>query len=324
VSVHIGSLMPSQPVDLSIVTSLFRSAGHLEEFHARCTQAAAALTSSYEIVLVNDGSADDSLRIALEIHKRDPRVRVIDLSRNFGHHKALMTGLAHSRGELVFLIDSDLEEDPAWLGRFREAMSATGADVIYGVQQIRKGGRFERATGELFFRVFNRVLTHPIPANVVTARLMTRRYVRALVAHRDQEVFLAGLWMTTGFDQRPLTVTKESRSASTYSPLRRLSVLVNALTSFSNRPLIYIFELGVAVILLSVAAAIYLMYRRLTGSVGVPGWASIMVSIWFLGGLMIFCIGVIGIYLAKVFTETKDRPYTIVRAEYGPDADTAP
>jgi putative glycosyltransferase len=315
--------MPLHPVGLSIVTSLFGSAAHLEELHARCTKAAAALTSSYEIVLVNDGSADDSLRMALDIHRRDPRVRVIDLSRNFGHHKALMTGLAHSRGELVFLIDSDLEEDPAWLIQFREAMSATGADVVYGVQQTRKGGWFERATGDLFFSVFNRMLTHPIPANVVTARLMTRRYVRALVAHRDREVFLAGLWKMTGFDQRPLPITKESRSPSTYSPLRRLSVLVNALTSFSNRPLIYIFELGVAVIVLSVAAALYLMYRRITGSVGVPGWASIMVSIWFLGGLMIFCIGVIGIYLAKVFTETKDRPYTIVRAEYGSDTDAA-
>jgi putative glycosyltransferase len=313
--------MTPQPVALSIVTSIFRSADHLEEFHARCTKAASSLTTSYEIVFVNDGSPDDSLRLALDIHRRDPRVRVIDLSRNFGHHKALMTGLAYARGDLVFLIDSDLEEDPAWLPVFHDALHTTGADVIYGVQQKRKGGWFERATGELFFRVFNHILTQPIPANVVTARLMTRRYVRALVAHRDQEVFIAGLWMMTGFEQRPLTVAKESRSSSTYSPLRRLSVLVNALTSFSNRPLIYIFELGVAVVLLSIAAALFLMYRRLTGRVGVPGWASIMVSIWFLGGLMIFCIGVIGIYLAKVFTETKDRPYTIVRAEYGSDAD---
>ena len=316
--------MPPQPVDVSIVTSLFRSASHLEEFHARCTKAASSLTASYEIVLVNDGSADDSLRVAIAIHKRDPRVRVIDLSRNFGHYKALMTGLARSHGDLVFLIDSDLEEDPGWLPRFRDELSATGADVIYGVQKTRKGGWFERATGELFFSVFNQALTQPIPANVITARLMTRRYVQALISHRDQEVFLAGLWMITGFDQRPLTVTKESRSPSTYSPLRRLSVLVNALTSFSNRPLIYIFELGIAVVLLSIAAALFLMYRRLTGTVGVPGWASIMVSIWFLGGLMIFCIGVIGIYLAKVFTETKDRPYTIVRAEYGSDTDAPP
>lgn len=310
--------------ELSVVTSMFRSAPHLEEFHARCTKAAAALTASYEIVFVNDGSTDESLRVALAIRQRDPRVRVIDLSRNFGHHKALMTGLAHARGDLVFLIDCDLEEDPAWLTRFRDAMRETGADVIYGVQQTRKGGWFERTTGRVFFAIFNQLLTHPIPANVLTARLMTRRYVQALVSHRDQEVFLAGLWMITGFDQRPVPVTKVSRSPSTYSALRRLSVLINALTSFSNRPLIYIFQLGFVVVLLSIAAGVFLMYRRLTGTIGVPGWASIMVSIWFLGGLMIFCIGVLGIYLAKVFTEAKERPYTIVRAEYGPESDRTP
>jgi putative glycosyltransferase len=316
--------MSLRPLELSVVTSMFGSAPHLEEFHARCTKAAAAVATSYEIVFVNDGSADDSLRVALEIRRRDPRVRVIDLSRNFGHHKALMTGLAYARGDLVFLIDCDLEEDPAWLPMFRDAMRQTGADVIYGVQQKRKGGWFERTTGQLFFTIFNQLLTHPIPDNVLTARLMTRRYVQALVSHRDREVFLAGLWMITGFDQRPLPVTKVSRSPTTYSALRRLSVLVNALTSFSNRPLIYIFQLGFAVVLLSIAAALFLMYRRVTGTIGVPGWASIMVSIWFLGGLMIFCIGVLGIYLAKVFTEAKDRPYTIVRAEYGPDTDAAP
>ena len=116
--------------------------------------------------------------------------------------------------------------------------------MVYGVQATRKGGRFERATGDLFFRVFNRMLTHPIPPNVVTARLMTRRYVQALVGHRDQEVFLAGLWMITGFDQRPLP---SRRRADRHPPTARLSagaVLVNALTSFSNRPLIYIFQLG--------------------------------------------------------------------------------
>lgn len=320
----IDEVTARQSVELSIVTSMFQSAPHLEEFHARCSAAAAPLTVSYEIVLVNDGSADDSLRRALDIRGRDPRVRVIDLSRNFGHHKALMTGLAHARGDLVFLIDCDLEEDPGWLPLFRDALRASGADVIYGVQEKRKGGWFERATGAVFFRVFNLLLTHPIPDNVVTARLMTRRYVQALVRHRDHEVFLAGLWMLTGFDQRPLTVTKQSRSPSTYSARRRLSMLVDALTSFSNRPLIYIFQLGLAVVSLSIAAGVFLMYKRLTGEVGVPGWASIMVSIWFLGGLMIFCIGVLGIYLAKVFTEAKDRPYTIVRAEYGSDADAAP
>ncbi len=303
--------------ELSIVTSMYNSALHIEEFCARAIAAASRVTSDFEIVLVNDGSPDASLQRALEARATDPRIRVIDLSRNYGHHKALMTGLARAHGRLVFLLDCDLEEEPEWLLAFHDVMTASGSDVVYGVQETRKGQWFERVTGRIFFSLFNRLLTHPIPENVVTARLMTRRYVRALVRHRDQEICLAGLWVMTGFDQRPLTVRKRSRAESSYTIRRRISVFVNAITSFSNRPLLYIFQLGVGVMLLSIVAGCVLLYKSLTGGIGVPGWASIMVSIWFLGGLMIFCVGVIGIYLAKVFTETKDRPYTVVRAEYG-------
>jgi putative glycosyltransferase len=307
---------------LSIVTSMYQSASFLDEFHARCSAAAARLGGSYEIVFVNDGSPDDSLAIALGLQQRDAHVRVVDLSRNFGHHKALMTGLAHAHGERVFLIDCDLEEDPAWLLTFDELLRTTGADVVYGVQSQRKGDWFERLSGEVFFRVFNRMLEHQIPANVVTARLMTARYVRALLEHQERELFLAGLLLATGFDQRPLAVTKGSRGGSSYTLRKRISVFVNAVTSFSNRPLIYIFHVGIGVMLLSVVAGMVLVYKHVTSGIGVPGWASIMVSIWFLGGLTIFCVGVLGVYLAKIFIEIKHRPYTIVRAEYGPGRDT--
>jgi putative glycosyltransferase len=308
---------------LSIVTSMYRSAPFLLDFHARCTAAARAMTGAYEIVLVNDGSPDNSLQIALELHERDDHVRIIDLSRNFGHHKALMTGLAHARGELVFLIDCDLEEDPAWLSKFYDALTSSGADVVYGVQDERKGGWFERTAGRIFFSVFNRMLTHPIPVNVVTARLMTNRYVKALVSHQERELCLAGLWAITGFEQQPMTVRKGSRGGSTYTTRKKLSAFANAITSFSNRPLVYIFQIGMAVMALSMAAGAVLLYKSMSGEIGVPGWASIMVSIWFLGGLIIFCVGVIGMYLAKMFTELKQRPYTIVRAEYGHEQDSA-
>jgi len=244
----------NEPLSLSIVTSMYASARFLPDFHARCTAAAKALSSTYEIVLVNDGSPDDSLRIALELHARDPHVRVIDLSRNFGHHKALMTGLAHARGDLVYLIDCDLEEDPGWLSRFYEALTSSGADVVYGVQDTRKGDWLERTAGQIFFNVFNRMLTHPIPVNVVTARLMTSRYVKALVSHQERELCLAGLWAITGFDQQPLTVQKGARGGSTYTTRKRISAFANAITSFSNRPLVYIFQIGMAVMALSVVA----------------------------------------------------------------------
>ena len=304
-------------VRLSIVTSMYRSAAFLETFYQQAVAAATAMTERFEIVFVNDGSPDDSLQRALEFRRRDSRVRVVDLSRNFGHHKALMTGLARARGELVFLVDCDLEEDPSWVTMFFETMQRTGADVVYGVQRSRKGGLFERLSGYLFFRVVNPLLGIAMQANVVTARLMTRRYVQALVAHRDREINLSGLWVATGFDQRPVEVSKGQREGTSYTFRRRVSVLVNAITSFSNRPLLFVFYIGAAVMLLSSLAALALVVRAMTHGIGVPGYASLIVSVWFLGGLTIFCIGIVGVYVAKIFIETKDRPYTVVRAEYG-------
>jgi putative glycosyltransferase len=304
-------------VKLSIVTTLYKSSSFIREFHRRISAAATAVTPDYELIYVNDGSPDDSLEVALSLRAADAHVRIVDLSRNFGHHKAIMTGLAHASGELVFLIDSDLEEAPEWLTEFHQALLRSGADVVYGVQQRRKGGLFERVTGALYYTAIELLLEMPVPRNIVTARLMKRRYVENLVRHRDREINLAALWMITGFAQVPIAVSKLSRDATTYTLRRRVSVFVNAVTSFSNRPLIYIFYLGGFIVMTSMTYGGSLIWRELHGGIGIPGWASLIVSIWFLGGVTIFCVGVIGIYLAKVFMETKDRPYTIVRAAYG-------
>ena len=308
-------------MDLSIVTTLYRSAGFVREFYERASAAAASLTTSYEIVFVNDGSPDESLDRAVEVYRDDPRVRIIDLSRNFGHHKAILTGLQHARGDLVFLLDSDLEEDPAWLPEFHRMLVASGADVVYGVQKRRKGDWFERVTGELAYSVFDALLEESIPRNVVTARLMTRRYVAQLVRHRDREVCLVGLWATTGFKQVGVAVDKLSRAGHSYSNRQRVGALVNAVTSFSKRPLVYIFYIGCVLMLLSGAAGVFLVERALFHGISVPGYVSLIVSVWFLGGVTIFCLGVIGIYLSKIFMETKDRPYTIIRAEYSHQVD---
>lgn len=301
---------------LSIVTTLYYSAPYVAEFCRRVSEAAARLTDDFEIVLVNDGSPDKALAVAIEQVDVNPRVRVVDLSRNFGQHKAIMTGLAHARGDLVFLLDADLEEDPEILLDFYELLVSRGADVVYGVQSARKGGLVERITGGLFYVLFNALTSYPVPANVLTARLMTRRYVTALVAHRDQEIFLAGLWAVTGFEQIPVTVKKRYKGSTTYSFRKKWAIVVNSVTSFSNRPLILIFYLGCIILLLSGLAASFLVIRRIFFGVLLAGWPSLIVSVWMLGGLMIFCLGVIGMYLSKIFTETKSRPYTVVRHVY--------
>ena len=265
---------------------------------------------------MNDGSLDDSLDIAVQLTESDIHVVVIDLSRNFGHHKAMMTGLAHAKGERIWLIDSDLEEAPEYLISFAEQMQSQRCDVVYGVQEQRKGGWFERWSGHWFYRIFKILTGLALPENIVTARLMTRRYVDALLRHQEREVFMAGLWHITGFDQRPHVVTKHSNSKTTYTFRRKMSLLVNSVTSFSNKPLVGIFYIGVSISLLSVFYIAYLFAHWLYFAKPLSGWTSVMASIWLLGGMIISFIGVVGIYLSKIFSESKQRPYTIVRQIY--------
>lgn len=301
---------------LSIVTTLHRSAGHLDAFHARMVRTAETF-GDFEIVLVNDGSPDESLQKALEIRAGDPRVVVVDLSRNFGHHKTMMTGLAQARGERLFLIDCDLEEEPELLSGFDEEMRRTGADVVFGVQARRKEGPVERWSGDLFFRLFNLLSDDQITPNLSTVRLMTRRYVDALLAHRERSINIGGLWVVTGFSQVAVPIHKAARGLTSYTFARRVDVFVNAVTSFSDKPLRLIFYLGMAIFLFALVAALVLVVRRVFLGVLLAGWPSLMVSVWLLGGLTLFSLGVIGIYLQKVFLETKQRPYTIVRAVHG-------
>ena len=299
---------------ISIVATLYMSAAYVTEFHQRCSATARQLAGDdFEIVLVNDGSPDGSLDIAIGLSRADEHLVVIDLSRNFGHHKAMMTGLAQARGENVFLIDSDLEEHPEWLIDFAGQMASEGCDVVYGVQERRKGGLFERWSGWCFYHLFNALTGITLPENVVTARLMTRRYVDGLLLHDEREVFIAGLWHITGFTQHPQTVTKHSTSESTYTLRKKMSLLVNSVTSFSNAPLVGIFYTGLGICLAASLYAAYLIVDWTFFAKPLSGWTSVMASIWLIGGMVISFIGVVGIYLSKIFSETKRRPYTIVR-----------
>jgi putative glycosyltransferase len=289
------------------------------EFYRRTCRAAERITHDFEIILVNDGSPDSSLDVALALFERDPRVKIVDLSRNFSHHKAMMTGFMHAQGDLVFQIDCDLEEEPELLGRFYKKLVDSGADVVFGVRQKRKGGFLERVGGQVFWWLFNRLASCTIPANRICATLMSRRYVDNLITHQEREVFLAGLQALNGFKQVPVVVETRWRGRSTYTLTKRVTLLVNAITAFSSKPLVYIFYLGSTISLVATAAAFYLIVRRLFFGAFLEGWPSLIVSIWLLGGLIIFCLGVIGIYLAKMFVEIKQRPYTIVRRVYDRD-----
>ena len=308
---------------LSVVTTLYQSETHLREFYVRATAAAALLTPDFELVLVNDGSPDASLALALELRSADARVSIVDLSRNFGHHRAMMTGLDHCRGDLVFLVDCDLEEDPALLDRFHAELLASGADVVYGFQEHRHGGILKRWGGRAFYALFNLLSDTRLPANLCTIRLMTRRYVHSLLMHRERETIIAGLWVLTGYEQVGVPITRGARAGSTYTVARKFKALVDGITSFSDRPLMLVFYIGLMISLAAGAAAMYLVIRRLFFGVLLAGWPSLIVSIWLLGGLILFCVGLLGLYLSRVFLETKQRPYTIVRHVYGDESEVS-
>lgn len=305
---------------LSIVTTLYRSAGTIEEFYRRSVAAAEKHFDDIEFVIVNDGSPDNSLEIALSMHQGDARVAILDLSRNFGHHRAMMTGLAHATGDLVFLIDSDLEESPGDLSLFYQRLVETKSDVVYGVQEVRRGGLIERVTGALFFSLVKAISDHPLPRNLVTTRLMTRDYVKALVRHRDREFVISHLWLTTGFRQQAIIVKKLSLSASTYSMRARIEMAIKHVTTTSTKLLYIVLYTGLLIFGLSAAIILYYLIRYFTSGIGVDGFTSQIVSIWFLGGLIILILGIVGIYLANIMSETKRRPYTVIRKIYRADS----
>jgi len=302
---------------LSIVTTLYKSSPYVNEFYERISAEAQKITNDYEIIFVDDGSPDDSLHKAVELHRHDPKVIVIELSRNFGHHKAIVTGLAHAQGDYVFLIDSDLEEEPELLGKFWEEFSQKkDIDVVYGVQEKRKGGWFERWSGDLFYRIYNSLSNVKVPKNLITARLFTKNAVKLITAYQERELCLGCIYHDIGLQQKEVKIKKHSYSPSTYTLMKKLTLMINSITAFSNKPLWFIFILGFFITTLSVVTILNLLLNKLFLGASISGWTSVMISIWFFGGLIILILGILGIYLSKIFIEVKQRPYTMIKKIY--------
>jgi putative glycosyltransferase len=300
---------------ISVVTPLYKSAAYIDELYRRSVDAIAKTgAAAHEFVFVNDASPQNDLAVATAIAARDGNVKVVDLSRNFGQHRAILTGLEHATGDLVFVMDSDLEEEPEWIAEFHAAMAASGADVVYGVQTAKKHGLFYRMGRRSFYSVLNSLSDVRFPENVVTARLMSRRYVAALLQYREREVFLAGIWHVAGFTQTPAHVAKLDTSPTTYKLSTVAGLFVNAVTAFSTRPLVAISIAGIGLSLAAFAFTSWIVLRKVIWGVAVDGWASVMAATLLIGGLTLFFNGVMAIYIAKIFIEVKQRPRTIVKA----------
>lgn len=305
---------------ISVVSTLYRSSQFIDEFYQRIKASIEQHTHDFELIFVDDGSPDDSNMRVQQLVKKDSRVMLVELSRNFGHHHAIMAGLSQAKGDLVFLIDSDLEEQPEWFNVFLEELREHNADVVYGIQRERVGGLFRKYTGNLFYRLFNSVSETKIPENPCTVRLMTKEYVDVLIRFTEANLFLAGNCAWTGFKQLSISldkVTNEKDRKSNYKIIKLIKLFINAVTSFSSYPLTLVFFIGCMISLISALFGLDLFVNKILNPNSFQiGYSSIMISLWFLGGLIILFIGIIGLYLSKVFEEVKNRPQFIIRKIY--------
>ncbi|CAN5492653.1 glycosyltransferase family 2 protein [soil metagenome] len=300
---------------LSIVSTMYYSQDYLEEFCERCVASASAITSEFEIILVNDGSPDNSLQNALALQIKYPKIFIVDLSRNFGHHKAIMTGLHHVKGDFVFLIDCDLEEAPELLNEYWAAIMDPGLDVVFGIQKKRKGGWFEKMSGKIFYWFFLKIISVDYPTNSLTARLMTSRYVKSVIKFKEKELDIWGVFVLAGYNQKAVEVTKTSKGSSTYTFRKKIRMAVEMITSLSHRPLYFTFFFSLLFMVISALSILEIIYQKYTYNSS-EGWASIMALIWFVSSIILFILGIFGVYLSKMFLEIKNRPLTLVRDLY--------
>lgn len=307
---------------ISVVAPLYKCAPYIEPLCRRCVDSIRSLGEvDYEIILVNDASPDNDAEVAKTVAKRDPNVTLIDLARNSGQHRAIMVGLQKATGDLVFVIDSDLEDEPEWVVRFYEEMRRTGCDVVYGVQsQVKKRGLLYRLGRSAFFKVMRLLSGSRFRENALNARLMSRRYVDAVLTFKEREIFIDGIFEMCGFSQLPVSVAKYERSPTNYTFGRLVAMAITGITSFSTRPLIAIAVAGVVMCLLAFIYTAVIIVDKLAFGVPVEGWSSTMAAILIIGGMNIFCSGIIAVYLAKIFYEVKQRPLAVVKEIYNAGA----
>ena len=304
--------MAREPALLSVVAPMHDEEGTVEAFHARVT---AALTGvPLELVIVDDGSRDGTPARLAHLAAHDPRVKVITLSRSFGHQAALTAALEHARGDVVVMLDGDLQDPPEvipeMVDRWRE-----GADVVYAVRRERAGETaFKRTTARWFYRLFGRLADIDLEPESGDFRLMDRRPLDALLAMSERNRFLRGMSVWVGFTQTAVTFQREARAAgrTKYTLRRMLRFSFDAITSFSHRPLQFATLLGFAFSALAFLAIPLTVVARYTNIYerGVP---TTIVIILLLGGIQLICVGIIGEYVGRIYDEVKRRPLYVVR-----------
>ena len=301
---------------LSIVVPCFNEEPCLAALYLRLAAAArASVGEDYEIVLVNDGSRDGSWAMMQGLATDDPKLVAINLSRNHGHQLALTAGLDLCRGDVVLIIDADLQDPPELLAEMLAAMRKEQADVVYGVRRSRSGETvFKRATAHGFYRLLKRATEVDIPVDAGDFRLMSRRALDALMAMPEQARFIRGMVAWIGFKQVPILYNRDQRFAGeTKYPLRKMiRFAFDAITGFSSAPLKLASHAGLALSLGSLLIIGFIGYAWLAGR-SIPGWTSLMLVVVILGAVQMFVLALMGEYIGRLYNQAKQRPLYIVQ-----------
>jgi glycosyltransferase involved in cell wall biosynthesis len=313
--------------DYSIVVPVYDEQEALPELFERLRWLIERLDGDAEVILVDDGSRDDSHALMFDLNSRDPRFKVLQLSRNFGHQVAITAGLDFAVGRAVIVMDADLQDPPetvlAMAERWRE-----GFDVVYGVRQERRGEtRFKRVTAAVFYRLLQRLADVEIPADAGDFRLLDRKALDAYLAMREHDRYVRGMVSWVGFNQTGVAYNRDERRAGTTKyPFRKmLRFAADGIVSFSNAPLRLALALGFLVSATSFVYGFVAILLKVTGAFTVPGWTSVIFVTSFLGGVQLIVLGVVGEYVGRTYIEAKQRPLYIVSRSAGlTDRVTAP
>ena len=273
----------------------------------------------FEIIYVDDGSTDGTAAVLREMQAGDGSVRVVRLSRNFGHQVAITAGLEHASGDAVVIIDADLQDPPEVIGEFL-ARWREGYDVVYGVRTIRPGETaFKLWTAKAFYRIINRLSDTRIPLDTGDFRLMDRAAVDALLSMPERDRFVRGMVSWLGFSQVAVAYTRAARYAGStkYPLLKMLRLATDGILSFSITPLRLATWTGFAASGLAILGILYALYARFFAAHLVRGWTSSLIAVLFIGGVQLICLGIIGEYVGRIYGESKRRPLYFVRERLG-------
>jgi putative glycosyltransferase len=304
---------PSLPIKLSIVAPIFNSRSTIREFVERCRVVAEALVANeFELILVDDCSTDGTLETAIAQSQEHSEVVVIELARNYGQHLAILSGLRLAKGEMLVCIDGDCDEDPRWIEEFWHVQKITEADIVIGVNHKPQKSLVYQQFRFLFLLLLGLRDLRLRPET--TARLMTRQVASAVVQHAESRFYFGGVMNELGFKRAYVPVAKGAAHKSRYNLRLLIHQMLDAVTSFSARPLRIFFLWGLLITILSALAALTIISLALIGRIPAgAGWISVLVTVTFFWGNTILSIGIIGEYLLGVVSEVKRRPQYFVR-----------